>query len=433
MIDIVAIIIPMIFFILIIIATLFEKVDKTLVSITAGLLTVVFVILWYNFSFGDVLLKLVSGDDLGYLEIYLLIIGMNIITNVLYDSGVFQFVALKTVKITKGNKILMLLIFGVVAVFISSFISNILTIFILAPITILFTGVLKIDAEPYLILEVIMVNVGGLITLISSNLNILVCSLFDINFIEFFLYFAPLGLILIFVTILLSFLILRKRLKTPEKKQVKYLQQFDDWSIVKDKKRFYRASIMFIITMIFFILFSEYLGLISVLSGFLMIIFVVKDKKSGISNINMNTLIYFAGFFITLEGLKLSGVFELLGSSLVYILPEDPFLISIIILWLTGGISSMIVSIPIALAFSPIVENLVYILGNAYTPILVVALISGTNLGDNLFPVGNVAIKLDIIEQNGSQKIKMKNFFKLGFIVAIIQLIITTFYLFLLI
>ncbi|MBD3230064.1 MAG: hypothetical protein GF329_17935, partial [Candidatus Lokiarchaeota archaeon] len=364
MIDIIAIIVPLVLFILIIIATLSGKIDKTIVSITCGLLVMVFVIFWYNFGFADVLLTLVSRDDLGYLEIYMLIIGMNIITNVLYDSGVFQFIALKTVKLTKGNKIFMLLIFGVVAVFISSFISNILTIFILAPITILFTGILKIDAEPYLVLEVIMVNVGGMITLISSNLNILVCSLFDVNFIEFFLYFAPLGFILIFVTIFLSFIILRKQIKNPEKDQVKYLQQFDDWSIVKDKKRFYRASVLFIITMVFFILFSDYLGLISMLSGFLMIIFVVKDKKTGLANININTVIYFAGFFITLEGLKLSGIFELLGSSLATALPANPFLISVIILWLTSATSSMIVSIPVALAFSPIVENLVGFLGD---------------------------------------------------------------------
>jgi Na+/H+ antiporter NhaD/arsenite permease-like protein len=390
----------------------------------------VFVLFYYNLDFGDAILRLVGRSDLGYIKIYMLIIGMNLITAVLYDSGVFQFLSLKTIKLTKGNRILMFIIFGTMTVFISSFISNLLTIFILAPITILLCGILKIDAEPYLILQVILLNVGGLITLISSNLNILVCSLFDIGFTEFFVLFAPLGFILFFITIFLTYLLLRKQLKPPDKTQIQYLQQFDDWSIVKNKKRFYRALIMFIITMVFFIVFSDYMGLVSILSGILMIIFVVENKEEGLKKINLNTVIYYAGIFITLEGLKLSGVFEFLGNSLGSVLPTDPYLIALVILWVSGSFSSVIANIPLALAFSPIIENLVPFIGEAYVPLLVTALITGSNLGDNLFPAGDVAIQLDVIEQQGGKRIKVKTFFKIGLILGIIQIIITSFYLY---
>ncbi|TFF85555.1 MAG: hypothetical protein EU551_03780 [Promethearchaeota archaeon] len=432
MIDVIAITVPLILFIAIIVATVIKKINKTIVSITAGLLTMVFVLSYYGFNFGDVILRLIAREDFGYIKIYMLIIGMNLITAVLYESGVFQFLSLKTIKLTKGNRILMFIIFGTMTVFISSFISNLLTIFILAPITILLCGILKIDAEPYLILQVILLNVGGLITLISSNLNILVCSLFDIGFTEFFVLFAPLGFILFFVTMLLAYLLLRKKLKPPDKTQIQYLQQFDDWSIVKDKGRFYRALIMFLITMVSFIVFSEFMGLVSIFFGILMIIFVVENKAEGLKKINLNTIIFYAGIFITLEGLKLSGIFDSLGEFLGTVLPSNPYLIALVILWTSGSFSSVIANIPLALAFSPVIEKLI---GEnlAIRPLLVTALITGSNLGDNLFPAGDVAIQLDIIEQQGGKRIKVKTFFIIGFILGIIQLIITSFYLYFLI
>ncbi|TFF87833.1 MAG: hypothetical protein EU549_04080 [Promethearchaeota archaeon] len=433
LIDIIAVIIPAILFILIIVASIIKKINKTLISIIAGLISIIFVLWYYNFSFAEVLLKLVGREDLGYIKIYMLIIGMNLITGVLYKSDVFQFIALKTIKLTKGNRILMFILFGVITVFVSSFISNLLTIFVIAPITILLTAILKTDAEPYLILEVILLNVGALITLTSSNLNILVCSLFDINFTEFFILFAPLGFILFGITMVSAYFLMRKQLKLPDKTQIRYLQEFDDWSIVKDKKLFYRALIMFIITMVVIVLFSDYLGLVAILSGFLMIVFAVKDKEEGLKNINMNTIIYFAGIFITLEALKLSGLFDIVGSTLGSFLPMNPLLIAIIILWITGLLSSMVANIPLALAFSPIVENLLPFIGNVYTPLLVTALITGSNLGDNLFPAGDVAIQLDIVEQQGGKRIKIKKFFKVGFILSMIQLIISSFYLYFLI
>ncbi|MBD3229267.1 MAG: hypothetical protein GF329_13875 [Candidatus Lokiarchaeota archaeon] len=433
MLDIIAVLIPAIFFIVIIIATIIKKINKTLVSIIVGLITLIFVLFYYNFSFADVLLKLVGREDLGYIKIYMLIIGMNLITSVLYESDVFQFIALKTIKLTRGNRILMFILFGVLTVFVSSFISNLLTIFVIAPITILLTGILKTDAEPYLVLEVILLNVGALITLTSSNLNILVCSLFDINFTEFFIYFAPLGFLLFGVTMVSAYFLMRKQLKMPDNTQIQYLKNFDDWSIVKDKSLFYRALIIFIITMVFIVLFSEFLGLVAILSGFLMIVFVVKDKEEGIKKINLNTIIYFAGIFITLEALKLSGLFDIVGNVLGSVLPLNPFLIALVILWVTGSLSSMVANIPLALAFSPIVENLLPFIGDAYTPLLVTALICGSNLGDNLFPAGDVAIQLDIVEQQGGRRITIKTFFKIGFILAILQLIITSFYLYFLV
>ena len=434
MIEIIPMIVMVALFILIILGVVIKRLNKTIISVIAGIITIIFLIGWYAYSFTDSLFLMVGGAELSYLKLFMLIIGMNIITIVLYESGVFQFITLKTIKFTKGKVWRMLLIFALVTVLISSIISNLLTIFVIVPITVMFCSIFKIDAEPYIILEAIVVNIGGLITLISSNLNILVCNIFSITFGQFFVYFAPLGFILIFITILLAYFLLHKKLQKPSEKYVRYLEEFDPWSIVKDKKQFYKAIIIFIATIIGFILFSDYLGLISIISAMLMLLFVVKDKKKGFESIKMSTILYFAGIFLTLEGLKISGLFTLLGTSLSIILPENILIISLIILWISAFASAPVANIPIALALSPIIQKLVSLpfVGEKYKTTLVTSLILGANLGDNLFPAGDNIIFIDISEQNG-QKLSFKKFFIVGFLISIVHLVIASFYLLLLI
>jgi len=124
-------------------------------------------------------------------NVIFLLIGMMMVMSVLKETGVFEYVAIKTAKAAKAKPIrIMLFMFAVTAV-VSAILDNVTTVMMLVPIALLIASELKISPVPFIITMAIASNIGGTATMIGDPPNIMIGSATDYTFIEFIYHLAP--------------------------------------------------------------------------------------------------------------------------------------------------------------------------------------------------------------------------------------------------
>ncbi len=111
----------------------------------------------------------------------------------------------------------------------------------------------------------------------------------------------------------------------------------------------------------------------------------------------------------------------------------NPFLVSLIILIIVSLISGFVANTPTALIFIPIVGLLIEGFNFPSIP-LFFAFIIGINIGGNLIPQGAACdmLTLKIAQNNSVENLNYKRLLKVGAIFAIIHVILSIGFLFLL-
>ena len=156
------------------------KINRTLAAVIGGTATVAVGILLEVFSY-ETALEFIE------FEVLLILIGTFIITAAAEESKIFEFSAIKFLKISKGEPLKLFLFFSFLIVILSTILSNLVAMVIVASLTMVACKNLDLDPKPYIFAEAIFANIGGLMTLISSVPNILVSLVAGISFLEFLL------------------------------------------------------------------------------------------------------------------------------------------------------------------------------------------------------------------------------------------------------
>jgi Na+/H+ antiporter NhaD/arsenite permease-like protein len=130
-----------------------------------------------------------------------IIVGMMIFTIIAKESGIFQYLALKVIKYSRGNPLILLITLSFLAGFLSSILDEITTLLFLANITLAITYILGMSPLPFLISEIIFSNIGGLATYIGTPVDIMIGSAANLNFYDFIYHMTPISLILVIVNI----------------------------------------------------------------------------------------------------------------------------------------------------------------------------------------------------------------------------------------
>ncbi|XP_014679915.1 PREDICTED: uncharacterized transporter MT2759-like, partial [Priapulus caudatus] len=122
-----------------------------------------------------------------------LLTGMMIIVGITRESGVFQYLAIRSAKLVKGDPwgILVMLVF--VTAVLSAILDNVTTVLLIAPVTLLITDTLKLSAYPYLFAEIFAANIGGTATLIGDPPNIMIGSATGLGYNDFLFNLAPIA------------------------------------------------------------------------------------------------------------------------------------------------------------------------------------------------------------------------------------------------
>ncbi|MEA3454703.1 MAG: SLC13 family permease [Candidatus Caldatribacteriota bacterium] len=366
-----------------------------------------------------------------------IIIGMMIFTIIAKESGIFQYLALKVIKYSKGNPLILLITLSLLAGFLSSILDEITTLLFLANITLAITFILGISSLPFLISEIIFSNIGGLATYIGTPVDIMIGSAANLNFYDFIYHMTPISLILVTVNIFYLINLFKDTLRKNNipTEIISRLNKIDEKKAITNPVLF-KNSLLILSIVLIASFFSHIINLnlaIIYLSGAIILLIISQDRPDEIyAQIDWRVIFFLMGLNILAGTLVENGLIEIVSSKLLSFSGENLNFLSFITLGLSTFMSSFFDNIPIVALTIPIIKNISHHLGSTNITVLWWALALGTNIGANGTLIGTASnlIVADIAEKN-NQPIPFWYFVKIAFPLVILNLIIASIYIYL--
>lgn len=398
-----------------------ERVHRTTVALTGAALMIVFGVIAQSDA-----ITAIDFNTIG------LLIGMMIIVSITKHTGLFQYVAIRAAQVAKGEPWLILLALSLITAVFSSVLDNVTTILLIGPVTFVIASNLKISPIPFLIAEIILANLGGGASLVGDPVNILVGSAAELTFLDFLTNAAPIILIMIPVVLLIFKLRYGSQLQTTEELKQSILE-FNALSAIKDKDLLIKSLLVLGIVVIGFLLHGVIHlqpATIALFGASLLLVISGHNPEKILEELEWTTILFFAGLFILVAGIEEIGLIDMFADTLLSITEGEAAATTMAIFWGAGLFSGVVDNLPFAATMIPVVQEL----GAAGVPIdqLWWALIFGAILGGNATLIGASTnlVAAGLAERSGYH-LGFKEFFKVGSIVMIVTMLITTVYIYL--
>jgi len=366
-----------------------------------------------------------------------IIIGMMIFTIIAKESGIFQYLALKVIKYSKGNPLILLITLSSLAGFLSSILDEITTLLFLANITFAITHIIEISPLPFLISEIIFSNIGGLATYIGTPVDIMIGSAANLNFYDFIFHMTPISLILAVVNIFYFINLFKDTLKKNNnipKEIISRLNKIDEKKAITNPTLF-KNSLLVLSIVLIASFFSHIINLnlaIIYLSGAIILLIISQDSPDEIyAQIDWRIIFFLIGLNVLAGTLEENGLIEIVSSKLLNLTKGNINLLSFTILGVSTFTSSLFDNIPIVALTIPIIENISHHLGSTIT-VLWWSLALGANIGANGTLIGTASnlIVADIAEKN-NQPISFWYFVKVAFPLVVLNFFVSLIYVYL--
>eukprot|EP01125_Pyxidicula_operculata_P018251 TRINITY_DN6484_c0_g1_i1.p1 TRINITY_DN6484_c0_g1~~TRINITY_DN6484_c0_g1_i1.p1 ORF type:complete len:719 (-),score=146.90 TRINITY_DN6484_c0_g1_i1:183-2339(-) len=420
-----------------------------------------------------------------------LLFGMMIMVGIFSQTGFFEWAAVKSYKLSKGDLWKLTVILGLFSAIVSAFLDNVTTILLIAPVTIKLCQVLGVDPVTMLLTEVISSNVGGTGTIIGDPPNIIIANqkgiVDQINFLTFSVHMMPGVILSLIVMYIYIWKVYGSKLKRDNHSSIraeiriwqKTLARYTNWNNegeeevrkyltsrlenliqkleeeeskvpnIEDLEEQYQirdwnlliksCCVIGSVILLFFL--RSLVGLdlslawISIIGAMVHIFVSGSIHIEGIlEKVEFGMLMFFAALFVLMETLDELGLIRWIAESLETMIGSVPegngrLWVSIFLLiWVSAIVSAFIDNIPYMATLAPVVVQLSENLNLPLTP-LVWAIAFGTCFGGNGTLIGASAnvVAVGIAEQHGYH-IKFKEFFKFGFPCMLITVAVSTIY-----
>jgi len=414
-----------------------EKLQKSVIALLGASMTLLLGILPFS---GGINEGEYVKEVFNYVEfqVIFLLVGMMIIVNIANQSGIFKWIAIKLLKLTKGYPIAILFTVSAFTAITSAFLDNVTTIVIMIPITFVLAKELDIDPIPFLIAETIASNIGGTATLIGDPPNIIIGTKAGLSFMDFIKELTPIVTLIFFVSIFILTVMFRKQLKvTPER--MEYIANLDEKNTITDKKLMMR-SILILLFVIYGFITHDITGVpayVFAMAGASFLL-MFKKPKEIYADVEWLTIFFFVGLFIIIGGFEATGGISFLANKLIEITHGSLEAATMLILWGSGVISGIVDNIPYTATMAPLITEVINP-GNAHALATTAgqhsplwwALSLGACLGGNFTLVGAAANVLvsETSASNGHQ-ISFMRFMKYGALITVISLALSSVYLY---
>jgi len=183
------------------------------------------------------------------------------------------------------------------------------------------------------------------------------------------------------------------------------------------------------------LLLSDLIGMniaVIAVGGGLLMAFAAKFSLDQIlPKVDWALLTFFASLFILVKGLENIGVLEILTKFLLLIIGEDDVGASMIVVIFSSIFSGILDNVVLAVALTPILQNIAIENPSLKIGGLVWALIIGTNLGGGLTPIGAPpgVLGLGILYKETGRKVGWGEFFQSVGVVTLVRIAISMIYL----
>lgn len=396
-----------------------EKIHRALAALLGAVVLLVIGII--DFSAG---MESIDFNTLGVLCCMMMFVA------IVKESGLFEFVAIKSAKACKGNPWLIMIAFAVITAVFSAFLDNVTTVLLIGPMTIMLCKTLDINPVPFLLVEIIMSNIGGTATLIGDPPNIMIGSEAGLSFAQFIMVNAPIVVVIMVVLLVIFRFMYGRHLAVDEKNRLNIMELSAEDAII-DKALFHKSVVMIVLVVIAFMLhgvFNLETSVIALTAAAVIILISGRDIEVAIEGIEWGTIGFFLGLFMVVGGMEHTGVIEMLGNAIVDATGGNVVLMMIVILWASAILSSILDNIPFVATMIPIIMVMEASGIDVYP--LWWALSLGACLGGNGTLVGASAnVVLSGIANKEGYNITFMSFTKVAFPLMLVTVALSTIYL----
>ena len=372
-------------------------------------------------------------------EVITIILGASLFVEVTSRSGVFTWMAISLTKKSGGDPWKLLLAYGVLTVVFSAMLNNVTAMIIIGSLT--GVSLAKLQRADlllgFLVVEGLLTNVGGLLTLISSVPNIIVGGIAGIGFVDFFLVAAPYVVIATAVTLWMGrwrFAIGGLRDEAEREAAAGLVDGFDENESVTSAK-FFWFSIAALVLFVFFLAGQSKIPVLADLGmGFVALSFagiVLLAYKHEVdkfySVVDWDLLAFFAGLFVVINTMEHAQVLAVIGTGIETLIDAGASLGTAMLLVSAAVASSVTDNIPLAAMLAKILKNHdpAYAANAPYWW----SVIFGANLGGNITPIGSAStvVAMTIIHKN-KLPLSFMGFVKVAVPFALVQIVVAVVY-----
>lgn len=377
----------------------------------------------------------ILGIDWGVIAILL---GSSLFVDVTSRSGLFTWIAIKLTKASKGDPRRLLFAYGAMTVLFSALLNNVTAMLIVGSLTVV--SLEKLDRRDkllgFLLIEGLLTNVGGLLTLVSSVPNIIVGTAANISFVEFFIAAGPYVAVATVLTLVLG---ARKykiaKLGTDEERAdaKQRVDSFDENDGV-DSKRFFRFSTVMLILFIAGLAMSSVfdyplgMGFVAMAFGIVMLSAYKGEVDRFYRAIDWDMLLFFAFLFIVIDVMEHAHVLEWIGHGLAAVVGLNDSMDgagTAATLVSSAGFSAVTDNIPLSAMLSKILAGMQPLSDDR----LWWSVIFGANLGGNITPIGSAStvVAVTLMHKYG-EPMPFMSFVKAALPFALLQLALAMVY-----
>jgi Na+/H+ antiporter NhaD/arsenite permease-like protein len=402
-----------------------ERVHKTVAALGGGVAMILFRVIDQETAF----------EAIDFNVIFLLV-GMMVIANVTGKTGIFQWLAIRSAKATRGSGLGILVILCTITAVASALLDNVTTVVLMAPLTLFVASTLQLNPVPFLVAQIMASNIGGTATLIGDPPNILIGSAAEVDFVSFLVHVAPL-IVIVFVLFIAGVVLFFRKglLASPESRQ--RVMEMDESQVLTDRRLLQISLAVLGLVTLGFLLHGalDYEPAMVALGGAVLLLVIARaDVHEALREVEWTTIFFFIGLFMVVSGLEETGLLEDIGQAMADASDGDLTRVTMFILWPSALLSSIMNQIPYTTAMLPVVDEIGREIGapTGDANPLWWALALGVGLGANLTVIGAAAnvFVLNVAGRAG-YKISFLGFLKYGIVVTFFSTAMASVYLWL--
>jgi Na+/H+ antiporter NhaD/arsenite permease-like protein len=395
---------------------------------------------WGLLPFGDITLPnghhvsipvYIPAVDWGVIAI---ILGSSIFVDVTSRTGLFSWVAIKLTKASGGDSLKLLWSYGLLTVLFSALLNNVTAMIIIGSLTAVSLNRLNQSDKllGFLLIEGLLTNIGGLMTLISSVPNIIVGNAAKITFIEFFITASPYVLVATFLTIFMGAKFFSIKALIDEDDilaSAELIETFDENDGIESQGFFWFGAgmlVLFILTIattsILPVARELGMGFVALSFAVIMLLRYKSSVDQFYRSIDWDLLTFFITLFVVINVMEHAKVLELIGKGISLVISSEESLFDTgALLVLSAAFSSVTDNIPLAAMLAKILGAG----GTTSDSALWWSVVFGANLGGNLTPIGSAStlVAVTIMHKNHI-KMSFVAFVKVAIPFALIQILL---------
>ena len=333
------------------------------------------------------------------------IFGMMVMVEGMAKAGFFRLLCMKPAKMVNYKPIPLFITFMIMSSLLAMFIDSITVILFLAAVTIELAKLLKFNPVPMILSEIFCANLGGSATMCGDPPNIIIGTSFEYSFADFLTNTGVIAAISLIFVIIYFYLVYGKQIAADSSKDIDFSTIPEPKDAITNKKDFIISSIIFGCAVVLLVTHAQTGLTVAFIGTVVAIVTLVTSGKSALEllkKVDFKTLLFFIGLFAVVGGLEQTGILEKIAAFIGDISGGNLKLMVAIIIWISAIASAFVDNIPFAATMIPIVRSLAATQG-VDLETLAWALSMGTDIGGSATPIGASAnvVGTSVAAKNG--------------------------------